>query len=119
MVANSVKNHSLVASDATILPLKTNSFDLLMAFHVLEHIRDIKSLRREIHRILQPGGKMILCMPLGYDTDPCHRWHFMSKKGWSNFVKSKLGLTLIKERVEKKDPSEYLGVYMKPNSAKL
>lgn len=49
--------------DITQLPFGNESFDLLMANHVLEHIGDEGKALSEIHRVLKPQGKAILQVP--------------------------------------------------------
>ena len=40
-----------------------NHFDLVMLYHVIEHVDDPVALIKEINRILKPGGKLILGTP--------------------------------------------------------
>lgn len=40
-----------------------NSFDLIVAISVLEHISDIRGFLTEIHRVLKPGGTLLVGMP--------------------------------------------------------
>ena len=106
-------NHNLLLANAVNLPFKNESFDLFLAFHIIEHIRGIKAFARDMHRVLKEDSTVILCVPLGFDTDPCHRWHFMTKSGWVRFVKNKLGLKPVKHFVDNAVPSEYTGIYKK------
>ena len=39
------------------------SFDLVTLFHVLEHVSDPQGLMREVHRVLKPGGYMLIMLP--------------------------------------------------------
>jgi len=39
------------------------SFDTIVCFQVIEHIREDQLLLREIHRILKPGGRLLLTTP--------------------------------------------------------
>jgi SAM-dependent methyltransferase len=39
-------------------------FDFFICSHVLEHVRDDRKAIRELHRILRPGGKGILMVPI-------------------------------------------------------
>jgi SAM-dependent methyltransferase len=44
-------------------PIKDNEFDLIEARHVLEHLDKPFEVMKEIHRILKPGGKLIIQVP--------------------------------------------------------
>ena len=50
--------------DLTDIELPDNSFDIVYASHVLEHIRSDKLALSEIARILRPGGFAILPVPI-------------------------------------------------------
>ncbi|MBI1762635.1 MAG: class I SAM-dependent methyltransferase [Acidobacteria bacterium] len=52
----------LVQADATQLPWQSESFDTVLLLDVLEHVNDCAALR-ELYRILQPGGRLILTVP--------------------------------------------------------
>lgn len=43
---------------------ENNSFDIVFAADVLEHFRNLESPIKEIHRILKPGGKLIVNSPI-------------------------------------------------------
>lgn len=49
--------------NGSTLPFESDSQDYVFASHVLEHIPDyIKSIQ-EWHRVLKPGGYLIICVP--------------------------------------------------------
>jgi ubiquinone/menaquinone biosynthesis C-methylase UbiE len=52
------------------LPFRDQSFDLITANVVLEHVKDPRSMLKEVSRILKPGGNFIFHTPnlLGYTT---------------------------------------------------
>jgi SAM-dependent methyltransferase len=50
-------------ADATCLEFPDNSFDLLIANHILEHIPDDEMAMQEMHRVLTPNGAAILQVP--------------------------------------------------------
>lgn len=49
--------------DGTSMEYEDNSFDLLIASDVLEHIEDDGAALKEWNRILKPGGKAIIFVP--------------------------------------------------------
>lgn len=60
------------------VPAEDNSFDLLIAQEVLEHVPNLPKALSEIHRILAPGGVAYLQMPftIGYHPCPHDYWRF-------------------------------------------
>jgi SAM-dependent methyltransferase len=50
-------------ADATQLAFNDNSFDLLLANHILEHIPEDRKAMRELHRVLTQNGVAILQVP--------------------------------------------------------
>lgn len=55
---------AMVRGDLTRMPFATGSFDLIVCFHVLEHIHDDLASLREIARLLSASGVAIICVPL-------------------------------------------------------
>jgi len=45
------------------LPFRDGSFDLVTALDVLEHLQDDRSALAELHRILAPGGVLVVFVP--------------------------------------------------------
>ncbi len=60
------------------LPFKDESFDEIVAAHVLEHILELGAALREIHRGLKRGGMLIVVAPYGVEKlyDPFHHHPF-------------------------------------------
>ena len=50
----------------TSLPFTNNRFDLILCNHVLEHIENDRLAMHELFRVLKPGGKAILQVPIAY-----------------------------------------------------
>ncbi len=50
-------------ADLTDSPFENETFNLVVANHVLEHIPDEEIALQEIHRVLKPGGLAILQVP--------------------------------------------------------
>jgi len=53
----------IIRGSADNLPIKDESFDLLCALDLLEHVENDLSALREFHRILKPGGYLVLTVP--------------------------------------------------------
>ncbi len=52
--------------DLLKLPYENNEFDMILCNHVLEHIIEDTLAMSEIYRVLKPGGKAILQVPISY-----------------------------------------------------
>ena len=53
-----------VKADLCNLPFESNTYDLILCNHVLEHIPNDKLAMKEIYRVLKQGGTAILQVPL-------------------------------------------------------
>lgn len=49
----------LLSCDCQAVPFEDNTFDLVVANHVLFYCRDVEKACREIYRVLKPGGRVI------------------------------------------------------------
>lgn len=45
------------------IPFRESSMDAVVLMNVLEHVYDTKGLLKSIHKLLKPGGKLILTIP--------------------------------------------------------
>jgi SAM-dependent methyltransferase len=54
------------------IPLEDNTYDWVICNHVLEHVESDIEAMKEILRILKPGGKAILQVPINYDYTKTH-----------------------------------------------
>jgi SAM-dependent methyltransferase len=58
--AHTDDNHSdLVLGDVQRLPFKDNTFDVVMAHHILHHVPDVEVAVIEMKRVLKPSGVLI------------------------------------------------------------
>lgn len=52
-----------IRMDITNLAFKDNSLDLVICYHVLEHVPQDLSALSELHRVLRPSGELLLQVP--------------------------------------------------------
>lgn len=55
--------------DIRAISYPDDSFDLVICHHVLEHIDDDRKAMAEMRRVLKPGGRAILSVPLNWARD--------------------------------------------------
>ena len=61
---NKVRNFSPLWGDLTRIPIRENSFDVIICQSVLEHVEDLKTAFGEMERVLKDNGAVILGFPL-------------------------------------------------------
>lgn len=70
----------VIADLSATWPFKNNSVGVLRAYHVLEHLDDTIHFFNEAHRVLAPGGFLLIEVPsvngAGAFGDPTHRRYF-------------------------------------------
>lgn len=52
-----------VIYDGHVLPFNNESFDIIIAFEVFEHIFNLDEILRELYRVLKKNGSMIISIP--------------------------------------------------------
>ena len=57
------------------LPFEDTSFDTVVSFQVIEHIKDDLTYLKEIYRVLKPGGKAFISTPNIKMTLSRNPWH--------------------------------------------
>ncbi len=67
-----------VVGTATDLPVRAESCDGVLCLEVIEHVEDFERVIREIHRVLRPGGRLLLSAPMswGLHYEPNDYWRF-------------------------------------------
>lgn len=64
------KKIKFLCMDANFIGLHNNSFDIVVAFEVIEHLEDDKNFLQETKRILKPQGILLLSTPNKNITSP-------------------------------------------------
>lgn len=49
--------------DGNTLPFEDSSFDVVTSFDVIEHVEDDATIVAEMHRVLRPGGLLVVTVP--------------------------------------------------------
>jgi len=52
-----------VSFDITQIPEQDNQFDLIICYHILEHVIDDVNAMKELHRVLKPNGTVLIQTP--------------------------------------------------------
>ena len=65
-----VNSEKIVNAAGEFLPLPSGAFDLILSHEVIEHVQDDRLAIREMIRVLNPGGRLILfCPNRGYPVE--------------------------------------------------
>ncbi len=73
----------ILYDDMTRSALPDESFDLVVAVEVLEHVEDDGAFVRQSHRLLRPGGVFLMTTPNGDfvpNTNPDHKRHYTRRQ---------------------------------------
>jgi ubiquinone/menaquinone biosynthesis C-methylase UbiE len=62
-LARSRGNSNLICADSQTMPVASDSFDVVTALDVLEHVDHDGAVIAETHRVLQPGGIALIGVP--------------------------------------------------------
>ena len=105
-IANKKTNNSVFEIEQ-LLSFKSNSFDVITLWHVLEHLSNLEEQILIFKKLLKPTGRLIIAIPnyKSYDAEhykqfwaaydvPRHLWHF-DKTSISNLV-SKQTMEVVK-----------------------
>jgi len=84
-----------VIADIQELPIDDNSIDTVFCSQVIEHVPDTGKTFGEFHRVLRPGGFLILTAPhLGYLHNEPHDYYRFTNYGLTHMTES-AGLSVV------------------------
>ena len=92
-----LENVNFLCSDVEELPFEDHYFDVIVSFETIEHLSNPEKFLKEIHRVLKPGGVIIVSCP----NDP---YYYPDEKDSNPFHKRKYTYFDFRELAEK-----YLG----------
>jgi predicted SAM-dependent methyltransferase len=69
-----------VKADICKLPFESNSFDVILCNHVLEHILDDTKAMQELFRVMRPGGMGVFQIPQDLNRDSTFEDHSITNK---------------------------------------
>lgn len=112
--ARGAANVAFVAGDAGALPFEDGAFDVVTCRTAAHHFADVGAAVRQIHRVLRPGGALLLQDILGHDDadagafileverrrDPSHVRSYRTVE-WKAFLRA-VGLTVMEDVVIRK-----------------
>ena len=75
-LASAHLHHQMYQSDVRTLPLNSNSFDIVISAHMLEHLPDPAQGLQEMFRILRPGAPIVLVATRSGFLGSCLQWHW-------------------------------------------
>jgi SAM-dependent methyltransferase len=52
--------------DGKTIPFPDNTFDSILTNEVLEHVFNLEDILKELHRVLKPGGKILITTPFAW-----------------------------------------------------
>ena len=85
-------------SGRTFLPLSDDSVDCIVSYDVFEHVADVPAILAECHRVLRPGGQMLIGTWGWKHPFACHLWSVMPVP-WAHCLVSERTLMAACRRV--------------------
>lgn len=83
------------------LPFEANTFDAILASEVFEHVFNLEEIVPQLHKILKPGGKILITCPFVWNEHEVpHDYarytqfalkHLLEKNGFKILVQDKVG----------------------------
>ncbi|MCX6594998.1 MAG: methyltransferase domain-containing protein [Acidobacteria bacterium] len=81
-------------ADLQALPFPDQSFDAALNIVTLEHVREPKLVLREIARVLKPGGRLLLVVPLEWEVHQAPHDYFRYTRPGLEYLLGEAGLRI-------------------------
>jgi len=82
-VSTDLFSESMVRASLLDAPFADGAFDVVVCFHVLEHISDDRRAMRELARITGPGGRLYVQVPM--DPQKAHSVEYDAPDRYNHF----------------------------------
>ena len=76
----------VVGGDVRALPLRDGRFDVATCFHVLFELYRVSDMLCEVHRVLQPGGHLVMAGSRAYPLFGRHLPEGLSREAFAHFL---------------------------------
>ncbi len=76
-----------IIADLTNVPRETGTYDSILCNAVLEHVQFPDKVMQEMHRLLKPGGYLILCVPFLQPYHPGPDFRRYSREGMEQLAR--------------------------------
>ncbi len=88
----------MLEGDAAALPYEDNTFDAILSVEAISHYRDADTFLREAHRVLKPGGALIISDA----NNAANPWRsYKTKRLWAAFELGTEGASYYGHRIPK------------------
>jgi SAM-dependent methyltransferase len=108
---------SFVLADLNAMPLREQSFDLVVSFQVIEHLEDPSAYLAAIARLVRPGGLALLTTPNLLTSDGVNPYHVHEYK--SEELESLLGRYFDQVDMQGVGMHPPVRAYMEARSARI
>lgn len=113
------KDIEVVRASGDYLPFQTNTFDLIYALDVLEHLNDPKKCIEEIKLVAQKGSNIVISLPLENFLQKVLRLGFIMQKINGDATVKKASFRTIIQWVVRTPPYHYPAEIKSYNSMKI
>ena len=103
------ENLTFALAKAENLPLTSDTFDCVVSCFLLDRVENIEATISEMHRVLKPGGKLLLIFPQNYRTAAHWQQFFPFAKLTEYILKTGFTCKNAGEKIQINEPLDAAG----------